>query len=150
MSGGSSKSSGKTGKGVQPFLNEEIFGAGFGNVRSELFRQMGEALNTGGVGARVPMIQQAVSQQRQALGQALTGTEARLARSGQAGTAYGNRTLAQMSQQGQAGIGQIPTQVASELMGQVPGMTQGLLTAALGALAGAGKTKSRSSEGGVL
>lgn len=140
---GKSRSNQASGQAVIPYLQGEVQ-PGYGPLQNELFRQITEALRTGGVGAQLPIIQQSVSGANQALSDTLRQTEGSLASSGLSRTPYGQRILAQTRQEGSQAIGRIPTDIASQFIGQAPGAVQGLLPAILGALASvsAGKSKS--------
>lgn len=104
------------------------------DLTSEFMRQLSEALRTGGIGAQIPIIQQAVSGANQATSQALRGTEASLASSGLAGTPYGQRTLAETRMSGAQQAARIPTDYAQQFIGGIPQFTQGLLGQVLGAI----------------
>ena len=140
--GGKQRSTGVTGADVLPFFEEQIQ-PGLDPVQTQLFQQIGEALRTGGVGAQIPIIQQAVSQSRSALGTSLQQSSDELARTGLLGTPFGQRQLAGQRQAGEQQIAGIPTQGAQQLIGQAPQLVQGLLQALLGSLAGAGKQRAR-------
>lgn len=140
---GKSRSNTATGTRVPGYIDENVQ-AGFGGVQNELFRQVAEALRTGGIGAQIPIIQSSVSNANQALSDTLRGTEGSLASSGLTRTPYGQRILAQTRNEGNQAISRIPTDLAQGFAGQAPGLVQGLLPAILGALAStsAGKSKS--------
>ena len=161
--GGKTRSTQVTGEDVSGFARE-IFGTvpgggffhpsqgaqgptgvdlGFEAIPQELFGQIGEALRTGGVGAQIPIIQQALSQARTSLGQGQEQTSNELARVGLTGTPFGQRALAEQRATGEQQIAGIPTQFAQQLAGQAPQLTTALLTAMLGAFAGAGRQRAR-------
>ena len=140
--GGKQRSTGVTGAEVMPFFEEQIE-PGLDPVQTQLFSQISEALRTGGVGAQIPIIQQAVSQSQAALGTSLQQSGDELARSGLAGTPFAARALGEQRRAGAQQIAGIPTQGAQQLIGQAPQIVTGLLQALLGSLAGAGKQRAR-------
>ena len=92
-------------------------------LRNTVFSQLGEALRTGGVKARIPMIQQAVSQSRSAASRAISGTSEELARRNIGGSFAGNALagLGLQARQQEAGI---PTKAIQQLLAQGPGLAQ--------------------------
>jgi hypothetical protein len=104
-----------------------------GPVRKELLGQTLEALKTGGVGARIPIIQRAVEQSKQATGQALKGTSDSAAAGGVTGP-YLQSILAATRMSGEQQTSQIPTQIASDLIGRAPGLVSGMQGQGLQAL----------------
>lgn len=86
--------------------------------RKLLLRQMTEALRTGGVKAKIPLIQQAVSQSQQATSQATRQTSEELA-SRNIGGPFASRMLAGTRLAGAQNTAQIPTRVAEGLIAQV-------------------------------
>jgi hypothetical protein len=110
-------------------------------VRKELGAQTLEALTTGGVGARIPMIQRAVESANLAGSNAMRGLEQGLAQRGLAGTPFGQAQLAQLGQQQQFAASQIPTQYAQSLISAAGGGAQpqfGSLPGAAGSGGGGG------------
>jgi len=97
----------------------------------ELNRQLNEALTTGGVNARIPLITAAQAQSRDATARALLGTEQQLARTGLARTPYGASTLAQTRLAGEQATQMIPSQVASQIIGMGPQVALGPLAPAV-------------------
>ena|SRR5690242_16523417 len=75
-----------------------------------------EALKTGGVGARIPMIQRAVEASKSATANALSGTSAELATSGVAGTPFAANILAGARMSGEQATSQIPTNIAQNIL----------------------------------
>lgn len=92
-------------------------------LRNEVFRQVQEALKTGGVGARIPMIQQAVSQSQQATGRAVSQTSEELAKRNIGGS-FAASQLAGVRQAGEQATAGIPTQMAQQLLSQAPTLAQ--------------------------
>jgi len=93
--------------GVQPVTS------GYGNMLESALK--GEA-----TGATVPIIQQAVERSRQAGSRALQGTTDELARTGLAGTPFGQSILSQTRQQGAQAASQAGTDVMTQLIAQIP------------------------------
>lgn len=79
-----------------------------------------EALRTGGVEARIPIIQTAVEQSKNALSQGLQQTEEQLALSGILKSPFGQRILAGQRIEGESAIGAIPTNIAQGMIQQIP------------------------------
>ena len=121
---------------IQEFWSET------GTLRQTLQSQMLEALMTGGIGARIPIIQRAEEEQRRAVSQAMREAEAGLAQKGLSGTPFGEQILAEMGLTGQMNIAGIGPQMVSEWLGVIPGYVQGGTQAVMGATSG-----SRESEG---
>lgn len=103
-------------------------------VRQALLGQQLEALRTGGVGARVPIIQNAVAASRQATGDALQQEQGTLATQGLAGTVFGNRILNQGRILGDTATSRIPTDYASKLIEGAPSFVSQLTSLASGNL----------------
>lgn len=106
--------------------------------RKELLSQMTEALRTGGVKAKIPLIQQAVSQQKQALGGALTSTAEQLA-SKNIGGPFAQRALAGMRLAGEQNIAGIPTQMAEGLIKQTMPFLSNTQSLGMGGISQAGQ-----------
>ena len=94
-------------------------------VRRELGRQYMEALQTGGVGAQIPLINAAQQQSRQATSQALQNTTANLGRAGLARTPFGQQTLAGVNLSGQQATGMLPSQITSQFLQGAPAFAFG-------------------------
>ena len=103
-------------------------------ARGTLLDQWMEGLTTGGVGARIPIVSKAEEASRQATSNALRALEGQLAQTGQAGTPFGTRALAETTQRGEqatAGIGpgmtaQFLAGLPNFLLGQATTATQGM------------------------
>ena len=106
-------------------------------ARKELLGQTLEALKTGGVGARIPIIQRAVEASKQATGNALRQTSGDLASRGITGP-YASSILAATREGGAQATSQIPTNIAGEMIGRAPGIVGGFTGQALGGLSTAG------------
>jgi hypothetical protein len=91
-------------------------------VLRSLGTQILQALNTGGVGARVPAITSAVDASRQANSDAATSTAENLAAGGAGGSSFAADVLAQQQMQGNEATGAIPGEVAGEIAGEAPGI----------------------------
>lgn len=96
------------------------------------FQQGAEALRTGGVGARIPIIQRAVEASKLATSNALQGTESGAAAAGVSGP-YLQSILAATREQGGLATSRIPTDDAQRLIGMVfPASVQSGSTAIAG------------------
>ena len=106
-------------------------------ARKELLGQTLEALKTGGVGARIPIIQRAVEASKQATGNAMRETSGQLASRGITGP-YASSILSATREAGGQAASQIPTNIAGEMVGAAPGVIGGFTSQALGGLSSAG------------
>lgn len=132
-SGGKKLSSGGGkggGKGEQPtgsaalenFLNEYATQTRPG--REELFSQITEALKTGGVGARLPIVGKAVEASRSAASETMKGTEESLARVGLSGTPWGQNVSASTRLAGNLAVSRVPTDMTARFLeGALPALT---------------------------
>lgn len=111
---------GKKASGFSDTLEGEI-----GTTRSTYINQLLEALITGGVGARIPIISQAVEGVRRASSKSLEATEADLARSGLAGTPYGEQIKASTALEGNVAASSKRADMIQALLDQIPGFIQG-------------------------
>lgn len=139
--GKSRSNSGLSAGGLKAINKNLVDTQGLRGFNNSFIQQVTEALRTGGIGAQIPIIGQAVSSANQAQSQALQGTENSLASSGLTRSPYGQSILAQQRQQGAQAIGRIPTDYAQQFIGQGPSFSGGLLQAILGSL---NKSSSRS------
>lgn len=87
-------------------------------VRQEYGNQLLEALQTGGVGATIPLVNASQQQSRDATSRALTGTEEQLSRAGLSRTPYAANTLATTRLTGEQRTGLIPSQIVSQMLTQ--------------------------------
>lgn len=85
-------------------------------VRQEVFAQILEGLRTGGIGARIPIIQQAVEASRQATSSALRQLDQSLAQTGLAGTAFGARARGETLLAGEQRTAQLPTELVQQFI----------------------------------
>jgi len=104
-----------------------------GPVRKEFLKQGLEALRTGGVKAKIPLIQQAVSQTRGATSQALSQTAEQLA-ARNIGGPFAGRTLAGIRMGGEQQAAAIPTQVAEQMISGVIPFSQQQASLGLGGI----------------
>lgn len=92
--------------------------------RSTLFAQITEALKTGGVGARLPIVGKAVEASKAATSSAMRGTEETLARTGLTRTPWGQNVLAGQRLEGELAVSRIPTDMTQAfLAGTLPAFT---------------------------
>jgi hypothetical protein len=87
--------------------------SGYGGMLESALKGQGSAGN-------IPIIQQAVERSKQATSQTLAGTSDDLARSGLAGTPFGQAIMAQTQQQGNQAAARTETDLLSQLIAQVP------------------------------
>ena len=135
--GGGGGGGGDQASATQARLSEEYFEM----LRPllELLSSQGvEALQTGGVGARIPIIQRAVEGTRVAASQAETRTTESLAQAGLMGTPFGENILA--GQRTQAGLGEQSqlNQILMQFISQLPSFGTTGAGQAIGGLGQAG------------
>ena len=122
MGGGSKGESGASkdlGKLAKRFEKETR------GTRGELVDQMYEALTTGGVGARIPIISKAVESSQRATSESLKALDAQLAQTGLAGTPFGVRARQEAEQGGRFATSQISPNIISQIISQIPGFVTG-------------------------
>lgn len=102
-------------------------------VTQELFKQIEEALKTGGVGAQLPIAQKGVEASRAATSKALQETqEMGSAMGGGRGSSALTRTLGDIALQGETQTAAIPQQIAESFISVAPTLSTGTSNAALG------------------
>lgn len=94
-------------------------------VRNDLFTQLSEALRTGGVGARIPIISRAVEDTKAAGSKALTQTDESLARLGLSGTPFGENIRAQTRLSSENAVNRVPTDYAQHFIDMAPALVSG-------------------------
>lgn len=88
--------------------------------RKLLLKQLTEALATGGVGARIPIVQRAVEAVNIGTSQALKGGEEQMAKYGVGGP-FAAKTLANIGTQGRLAASRVPTDLTQQfIQGTVP------------------------------
>lgn len=102
-------------------LSELTFNQSKG-ARKELYNQLTEALKTGGVGARIPIIQRAVEDVKAGTAQALAGQQQDYARAGLSGSPIAIQGLAQQRMAGSQAAARVPTDYAQQLINAGPGL----------------------------
>lgn len=107
-------------------------------IREELFAQILEALQTGGVEARLPIVQRAIEASRSASSRAIQQTQDRLAAQGLSGTPFGENILANLEFSGRQQAGSIGPMFAQELSGLAPSIALGQPALALQGIGSAG------------
>ena len=90
-------------------------------ARREMFSQLNEALKTGGIGARIPIIQRAVEDVNRSTAGAVRGTQEQLSRAGVTGP-FAAQILAQERMAGSQAAAKIPTDYAQQLIAGGPGL----------------------------
>ena len=132
------------GKANKPPAIRDLISSGTGMLRQTgaprklIMKQLTEALATGGVKAKIPMIQQAVSASRQQMAGGLAQTAEQLAQRNIGGP-FASRILAGQRLSGEQALGQIPTQMTEQFISQMLpylGSTQQLGGGMLGSGAG--------------
>lgn len=113
--------------------------------RQLMLRQLTEALRTGGVKARIPMIQQAVSRANQATASATAQTAEQLA-SRNVGGPFASRILAQQRMAGNQQAAAIPTEMAQQLIQQVTPVMMGTQQLGMGAFSTAAQSAQQLAE----
>lgn len=109
-------------------------------LRRNLIGQFDEALTTGGVDARIPLISRSQEQSRQATSNSLRQIDDQLAQNNLAGTPFGERIRAETLQSGEQSTAQIPTNIVMQMLQQIPGFVTGsnqTVVTGLGQAAGA-------------
>lgn len=95
-----------------------------------LFNQMLEALQTGGINARIPIIQRAVDTQKSKTSAALSTIDESLGQSGLAGTPYGQRVRSEAVTEGASKEADIPTNSVLDFLKGAIGLSTGTNTIA--------------------
>jgi len=121
MGGGGGKG-GNSGPNGQDMLGSTIsaLSAETMPIRQTLSSQFQEALNTGGIGAQIPLISAMQSESRRATSNAQRATTGDLAASGLSRTPFGQQILAGGRQQGEMATSMIPSSVAQGFIGAAP------------------------------
>lgn len=105
--------------------------------RQAMFSQIEEALVTGGVGARIPLIQRAVESSRREGSNAMRQTGDQLALSGLAGTPFGEAIRADVGRSSAFQTSLVPSQIIQDLITQGMGFISGGMQVGSGALGSA-------------
>lgn len=116
-------------------------------TRKLLFGQMNEALKTGGIRARIPIIQRAITQMKTANSQALAASKANLARMNLGSDPVSQGFLTSLGMSGRQAESQLPTEMAMQFITQAPGFanqTTGMGISGLGTAAGINRSFSGS------
>lgn len=126
----------------------QLRGAGLGMLRktkrprNEILKQLTEALTTGGVKAKIPLIQQAVSQSQQATAAGLAQTSEQLA-ARNIGGPFASRILAGQRMAGEQETARLPTQIAESFIGQMTPFLAGTQSLGAGAVGQAASLESQ-------
>lgn len=131
-----STSASKAGEGFAKELQEQSR-----PLRQELFTQLLEGLQTGGVGAQIPIIQRSVEQSRVAGSNSLRQLDEQLALSGLAGTPFGERSRAETVRLNEQNTASIPTNIVQQFIGQAPSLVTGTGQTATQGFAAAGSSQ---------
>ena len=90
-------------------------------VSTELSSQLLEGLQTGGIGARIPLVTRAVEESKTALSRTLAEIEKGLTQKGLTGTPFGERILAEERGAGAFRESQIGPKLTADFLKQAPG-----------------------------
>ena len=145
MGGGSSKSASSRGGDLGPFIKQ--FEGETRGVRQSMFDQMNEALTSGGVGARTPIVQNATTQMMNSHGRAMQDTQRQVGNAGLGSSPFAQNIMANQRQQGAQQVAGIGPEWAGKTAGQGAEGIFGSMQAILGALAGKGKSSGKSGQG---
>lgn len=134
MALGSGGKGGNSGRNGQDLLSNTIadLTAETRPIRQELSSQFQEALTTGGIGARIPIITAMQEQSKAATANALRGTGEQLSAQGLARTPFGASILAGVRQQGDLATSLIPSSVAQSFIGGAPSFAMAPVGAMIG------------------
>lgn len=88
--------------------------------RKLMLSQLTEALATGGVGARIPIIQRAIEAQYQAAGRENQTLKENIARSGQSGTVFANQAQAQQNVAASSRLADVGPSIARAMVEGAP------------------------------
>jgi hypothetical protein len=142
---GKSRSSDIRGGNLEPWVRQ--FEGETRGVRQSMFDQMNEALTTGGIGARVPIVQNATTQMLNSQGRAMSDTQRQLGQAGLGSTPFGQRAMGEQRMQGAQQVAGIGPQYASQA-GQAGGQgIFGIMQSILGSMATQGKGNASSKQG---
>lgn len=97
--------------------------------------QLMEAATTGGVGARVPIIQRAQEAQRTAYSTALDDLSKQLAQQGLSGTPFAAEQIGSLTTKGRSAIADVGPNIVNQMLGVLPNFLTGNQSAVLGSLA---------------
>jgi len=128
MGGGGGGKGGGASSGPSPELEatRKFFREDITEPLAKLFiPQVEEALQTGGIGARLPIAQRGVEAARSGTSQALQTTEERLGRANLVGTPFGERILSETALKGATATERIPVQIAEQLANLAPELITG-------------------------
>jgi hypothetical protein len=121
---------GGSGYGSMSGIEQALAGAAVPGQKL-LAKQTLEALRTGGVGARIPIIQRAVEAATAAGGQAMEKTRQGVARAGLTGSPFDVNTQLAGNTAISSAIAGIPAKAGMEMVGAAPGTLGGITSQAL-------------------
>lgn len=136
MGGGGGKT-GEPGNFETPKESKELFGIGkgllkeTGPLRNTFVDQLLEALTTGGIEARIPIIQRATESAKASLSDSMSGLRDSLARSGLSSSPFGKATVAKAYNEGQLGVSQIAPNIIQHMIDMIPGYVTGMAGTAM-------------------
>lgn len=94
-------------------------------ARELFFKQLTEALSTGGVGARIPIAQASIEASKAATSKALLDLDERLGRTRLAGTPFGETVRASAAGEGERAAASIYPAIANQLLQVAPNIATG-------------------------
>ena len=124
VSFGSSSGGGSVPNPASTAIAQQFMGE-TSDLRTGFIDQLTEALETGGVGARIPIIARAMEGTREAGSKAMTSTAEELARSRLAGTPFGEKIMAGERRQAEIAPQNTRTQIIQQMLAQMPGFLTG-------------------------
>lgn len=98
---------------------------GMRDVMGEALTQLLEGLVTGGVGARMPIINKAQEATMRAGSQAKQQTREELAQTGQAGTPFGTRAMGETTREAELASQMVPIEMVAQFIQQMLGTLMG-------------------------
>jgi hypothetical protein len=150
MSGGGGKSSGKTSDvtALMPYIS--MFEGETKPVRQTALSQALEGLQTGGVGARIPMIQNAVAQSQGALGATLQNMRSAGAGAGLSNSPFLTGEMGSTAMAGRQQVAGIGPGMVSSTVGSGMNVFSQILNAMSGQRVSSGATSAKNTQTGLL
>ena len=142
----SGKSSTSSGFGsILGSMSEKLFKE-TNPVVKQLMGQFGDVLS-GNLynGATLPLIQQGVNSARQSASAGLTGAESYLGSTGTSRSPFGAALMSMINQQGNQAVSNVPTNIAGQVLGMIPGATSSFTGQALSGMGTAGSLNTNAS-----
>ena len=125
MGGGGGKQTSATVRSKEADSMLKEFRTATTPLLKEQAAQFMEALTTGGIGARLPIISKAVESSRQAASTANRTTSESVGRAGLNNTPFGEMVEGGVRQQGEQNVAGIPIDIIREILAQIPNFVLG-------------------------